>query len=250
MLQDILASVPARSMDEVVAIMTMIDDRLADADGVKWFNRLYLRVTERVLEAVAAGAFADTRFLAEFDVIFANLYFDALVRGEREWASAPSAWRPLLQVRTRPGIARLQFALAGMNAHINRDLPSGLVTIFERLGGDPLTADVQRRDFDVVNDILERVMGEIRADFAIGLVGVVDTLGGNVDDVVAMWKVRKARAAAWTNAEVLWTLKPAPLLQARFFEKLDGLTGLASRGLLLPTAHVGALARPDVSLLD
>jgi hypothetical protein len=247
MLQDVLASVPARSMDDVVAIMTMMDRRLADTDGVKWFNRLYLRVTERVLEAVAAGTFGDAEFLAEFDVIFANLYFDALVRGERDLASAPSAWKPLLLARTRPGIARLQFALAGMNAHINRDLPAGLVAIFEKLGGDPLTADVQRRDFDLINDILEHVLEEVRTDFAVGLIGVVDALAGNVDNVVAMWKVRNARAAAWTNAEVLWTLKPAAQLQARFFEKLDGLTGLASRGMLLPAPHA-ALA--DRSLLD
>jgi Family of unknown function (DUF5995) len=237
-LRDILASVPASSIDDVVAIMTTIDGRLADSDGLKWFNRLYLRVTERVLEAVAVGAFADARFLTEFDVIFANLYFEALVRGERDMASAPSAWKPLLQVRTRAGLARIQFALAGMNAHINRDLPAGLVTIFEALGGDPFTADVQRRDFDAINDILERVLEEVGTEFAVGLVGVVDTLAGNVDEVVAMWNVRKARAAAWTNAEVLWTLKPAPLLHARFFEKLDGLTGLASRGLLLPISPV------------
>ena len=238
MIQDILARVPARSMDDVLALMRMIDARLPDTDGLKWFNRLYLRVTERVLDAVAVGTFGDVRFLTEFDVIFANLYFDALVRAERDVTTIPSAWKPLLQMRTRSGIARIQFALAGMNAHINRDLPAGLVTIFETVGGDPLMADVQRRDFDIVNDILEQVLGEIKTDFAVGLVGVVDTLAGNVDDVVAMWKVRKARAAAWTNAEVLWTLKPAAPLQARFFDKLDGLTGLASRGLLLPTRPV------------
>ena len=250
MIQDILARVPARSIDDVVTLMRMIDGRLPDTDGLKWFNRLYLRVTERVLEAVADGTFGDTRFLAAFDVIFANLYFDALVRGERDLDSAPSAWKPLLQVRTRSGIARIQFALAGMNAHINRDLPAGLVTVFDALGGDPLTADVRRRDFDAVNDILERVLEELKPEFAVGLVGVIDTLAGNVDDVVAMWNVRKARAAGWTNAEVLWTLKPAPLVQARFFDRLDGLTGLASRGMLLPTTHARAHPRLDVSLLD
>lgn len=237
MIQDILARVPARSIDDVVAIMGSIDARLADADGLKWFNRLYLRVTERVLEAVAAGTFGDAKFLTEFDVIFANLYFDALVRAERDAATIPSAWKPLLQGRTRSGIARLQFALAGMNAHINRDIPAGLVKVFEVLGGDPLTADVQRRDFDAVNDILERVEAEVKTEFAVGLIGVVDVLAGNVDDVAAMWKVRKARSAGWTNAEVLWVLRRTPVLQASFFEKLDGLTGLASRGLLLPTAH-------------
>ena len=39
-LGDVLSRVPARSVDEVLAIMQAIDDRLPDTDGVKWFNRL------------------------------------------------------------------------------------------------------------------------------------------------------------------------------------------------------------------
>jgi hypothetical protein len=250
MLHDILATVPVNSIDEALSIMTTIDRGLSDADGLKWFNRLYLRVTERVREALGSATFGDPAFMAALDVVFANLYFDALVRAERDMTTAPSAWKPLLQGRTRTGVARIQFALAGMNAHINRDLPAGIVEVFEQLGGDPRSGAVQRRDFDSVNDILERVETEVKAEFAVGLVGVVDVLAGNVDDVVAMWKVQKARSAAWTNAEVLWTLKPAASLHATFFEKLDSLTGLASRGLLLPTASARAHAIADGSLLD
>ena len=79
-----------------------------------------------------------------------------------------------------------------------------------------------------MNDILERVEAEVKTEFAVGLVGVVDALAGDVDDAVAMWKVRQARSAAWTNAQVLWTLRPTALLRAAFFDKLDGLIGLAS----------------------
>ena len=62
-----------------------------------------------------------------------------------------------------------------------------------------------------MNSLLERVEGEVKADFSIGVVGVVDVLAGRVDDVAAMWNVRAARHAAWTNAEVLWTLRRTPL---------------------------------------
>jgi Family of unknown function (DUF5995) len=44
-----------------------------------------------------------------------------------------STLKPLLCARRNGGIARLQFALAGMNAHINRDLPQGIVQVFEAL---------------------------------------------------------------------------------------------------------------------
>jgi hypothetical protein len=37
----------------------------------------------------------------------------------------------------------------------------------------------------------------------LGVLGVIDRLGGPVDDAVAMWNVRTARSAAWTNAQVL-----------------------------------------------
>ena len=58
------------------------------------------------------------------DVVFAGLFFAAVDALERDPASAAAglACRCSRQ-RSRGGIAPLQFALAGMNAHINRDLP-------------------------------------------------------------------------------------------------------------------------------
>jgi hypothetical protein len=53
-----------------------------------------------------------------------------------------------------------------------------------------------------------------------------------------MWKVRNAREAAWTNGEVLWHLRPAPLLRREFLARLDSMTGFASRGLLLPALGI------------
>ena len=59
MLADIAAT-PAQTIDDVIAKMTAIDARLADADGLKWFNRLYLQnLVDRYqgdLEAVAKHA--------------------------------------------------------------------------------------------------------------------------------------------------------------------------------------------------
>jgi hypothetical protein len=231
---DVVRAAPVSTIDDVLSIMTAIDNRLPDSDGLKWFNRLYLQVTRSVRAAVARPTFHDARFMSELDIVFANLYFAMLIAGEGDPSRAPSAWRPLLRVRTLPGIARLQFALAGMNAHINRDLPQGIVQVFETLGGDPTSDRARRQDFESVNDLLERVEAQVKTEFSVGLVGVVDTLAGRVDDVATMWKVRAARAAAWTNAEVLWTLRPAPHIRAAFFDTLDKSTGLAGRGLLTP----------------
>lgn len=236
MLLDILRPAPVSSIDEVLSIMKAIDGRLPDSDGVKWFNRLYLQVTRSVRHAISGPAFRDARFMTQLDIIFANQYFAAIAAGEIDVSRAPSAWRPLLRARSSGGIARLQFALAGMNAHINRDLPQGIVQVFEALGGDPTTDQARRQDFDSVNDLLERVEAEVKADFSVGAIAVVDDLAGRADDVAAMWKVRAARHAAWTNAEVLWTLRRTPHIREAFFDKLDGLTGLAGKGLLVPVS--------------
>ena len=214
--------------------MTAIDAQLPDSDGVKWFNRLYLRVTTSVNSAVSGQRFRDTAFMTKLDVVFATQYFEAVAEGSIDIRRAPSAWRPLLEARHRPGIARIQFALAGMTAHINRDLPDGIVQSFLAMGGDPLTSDLREQDFNSINDVLERVEAEVRAEFAVGLVGAIDRWGGETDNAVAMWKVRAARSAAWTNAQVLWGLRSLPSLRERFFDRLDGLVGLTGRGLLLP----------------
>src|SRR5688572_6621505 len=126
MLEAILRNTPAQSIEAAVAVMTAIDRTLPDADGLKWFNRLYLRVTERVLAGVTTNTFTDPAFMAALDVVFANLYFAAIAGADRGAEQAPPAWRPLLRARVDRRLVRLQFALAGMNAHINRDLPVGI----------------------------------------------------------------------------------------------------------------------------
>jgi hypothetical protein len=58
---------------------------------------------------------------------------------------------------------------------------------------------------------------------------------GRLDDIVAMWSVRNAREAAWTNGEILWVQRSLPELSAQFLATLDRMTGFAGRGLLIPT---------------
>jgi len=228
----------ASSIAEVVDIMTTLDRELNDTDGLWWFNRLYLRVTLAVRGAVTTATFRDPAFLERLDVEFANLYFDAVAAGDVDSRAAPSAWRPLFESRHRRDLKSVQFALAGMNAHINRDLPAGIVAAYVATDGAPGPGGTRHDDFEKVNDLLEAVEAQIKVEFSTGIVALVDSAAGDVDDVVAMWDVRAAREAAWTNAEVLWTLRPSPILHDAFFAKLDRFTGFAGRGLLLPGARL------------
>lgn len=243
MLSDLVAGRRAATIGEAADIMTALDGELSDTDGVKWFNRLYLHVTLAVRDEVSTTTFRDPEFLGTLDVLFANLYFDAVAAGCTNPASAPSAWRPLFECRGRRGIRPLQFALAGMNAHINRDLPEGIVAAYRATDGEPEEGSARHADFNRVNDLLEAVEAQIKVELSTGLVMIVDVAAGDVDDAIAMWKVRAARAAAWTNAQVLWALRPTPTLRTAFFSRLDSLTGFAGRGLLVPTAPLSARTR-------
>jgi len=232
----LLPKTPVASIDQVVGVMTAIERALLPSDGLWWFNHLYLRVTVSVQSAVAAASFNDRAFLERLDIVFANMYFDAAAAGDADPGAAPPAWRPLLSSRTAAHVHPLQFALAGMNAHINRDLPWGIVTAFQQLGGTPQPSDARHDDFERVNGILETVESQIKTEFATGIVATVDALTAPVDDHLAIWSVRAARDTAWTNAEVLWALKPTPPLQQDYFDRLDRFTGFAARGLLAPLA--------------
>ena len=236
MLSELTSRRRAATVQDVVDIMTTLDRELPESDGLWWFNHLYLRVTLAVRAAAVTTTFRDPAFIERLDVVFANLYFDAVAAGDVDPGAAPPAWRPLFECRQQPGILAIQYALAGMNAHINRDLPAGIVATYQAMDGAPEHAGARYADFGKVNDLLESVEAEIKVEFSTGVVALVDQVGGDADDAVAMWNVRAAREAAWTNAEVLWALEPSPALSRAFFSRLDSFTGFAGRGLLVRPA--------------
>lgn len=225
-------SAPSTTIADVVARMTAIEAALARDDGVARFNDLYLAVTREVGEETAADVFEDRDFLTRLDVVFAELYFAAVDAGDRG-GKVPRAWAPLFEARGRAKVAPIQFALAGLNAHINHDLSLALVATCNELGLELDTDSPQHRDYLRVNATLERVEGEVKERFATGLIGVADEALGRVDDVVAIWSVARARDAAWTQAR---TLSILPEVIADDFLVTHGrVVGLAGRGLLIPT---------------
>jgi hypothetical protein len=226
-----LTSQRARTVSDVVSLMRRIDIALSPRDGLKWFNLLYLTVTEHVLTDLDSARWSDRAWLERLDVAFANLYFDAIRWAISDAARTPHAWRPLLESRRNTRPRRLQFALAGMNAHINRDLCRALVQVCSHQSF-PKRSSGAYRDYTRVNELLERAEDRAQQFLSTGIVGVADQALGEIDDVLAMWSVRKAREAAWVNAEVLSQLARVPLLADRYFDRLDRMTGFASRGLL------------------
>ena len=59
-----------------------------------------------------------------------------------------------------------------------------------------------------VNAILETVTEQVKQFLATGIVGEIDQDLGRLDDMAALWSVRKARETAYTNAEYCGNYEP------------------------------------------
>lgn len=222
----------AATIDEVVDRMAELDATLPTADGVATFNRMYRRVTELVRDATAAHRFAAGEFVERLDVHFANLFFQAH-QADCDGTPIPRAWAPLFEARGRTDTEPIQFALAGMNAHISHDLPFAVVTTCQELDIEPEDDAPAHRDFTQINRVLEAASGEIKAWFSNGLVAKMDQLGGKLDDGFALFGIEADRAIAWQNSQVLWSLADNPRLHALFVSGLTRSVEVANRGILL-----------------
>ncbi|TQL51508.1 hypothetical protein FB467_2655 [Ornithinicoccus hortensis] len=217
-----LASVAA-----VIEALRAVDGTLEPGDGIRHFNRMYLRVTELVAARIEDGTFGDREFITRLDIVFAHLYLDA-VRGSGQ--DVPRCWAPLFESRDAP-LVPVQFAIAGMNAHINHDLPVAVVQTCRQLGKDPGDPGV-RADYDLVTKVLAEGHEEVRQSFLSGIALDVDRELAPVLTLVGSWSIGRARDAAWVNTEVLWQLQHLPELDAEFRDTLSRSVGLAGRALL------------------
>ncbi len=218
------------SMPEVVAALREVGAELPPEDGFHHFNAIYLLVTEAVARRVAAQEAHDVEYLVHLDAIFCQLYFDALAAGPDR---APRAWRPMLQRRYQTGISALRFAVAGMNAHINRDLAVALDHACRRVGGALDDDHHRHRDFCAVDELLGALMARSKDSVETPLQDLFDDSLGPVDDAVEHWSIRRARALAWDNGQHLHGLRDRPDAHARFLRGVDRTAGLIGRLLLL-----------------
>ncbi|MGW5212632.1 DUF5995 family protein [Streptomyces sp. NPDC004051] len=215
-------------VDAVVSRMCALDSALPRRDGIAVFNRVYLAVTTEVDRRIDDGLLADTRAAVTLDVLFAERYL-AAVAAVSEGRRPPACWRPLFQFRHHPGVRPLQFALAGVNAHIGHDLALAVVDTCRTLGCEP--ADLED-EFDHVGDLLVTLEERIREDLMPGpdLLQLADPM----THLLAAWSLDRARDAAWTAARALWALRGLPDVAEEFAARLDMAVGFAGRMLLTP----------------
>jgi len=202
-------------------------------DGVACFNFLYHEITCRVLEWINAGKFEDAQFLTTLDLVFANRYLSALKADAADPKSAPSAWEALFERRNERRIAPLQFAVAGVNAHVNFDLPCTVVAACGQLGTEP-NSGTQRADYEKVNDIFALEMEKLRHHFENRFARILDdAVLGHIENVLGNFSVVAARDVAWAQAEVLFDRRRHNEDEQGLVDSLDRTVGMAGRLLLV-----------------
>ena len=128
----------------------------------------------------------------------------------------------------------IQFALAGMVAHINHDLPLAVVTTCEEFGLAPEDDCGVHRDYQRVDGLLATVETQVAGWFDTGLIAdVEDVTPEKTDEAIAMYSLVAARDVAWEHAKLLWHLRDITPIRDGYLDVLTRTTELAARAMLV-----------------
>jgi hypothetical protein len=184
-------------LEEIVAETTAAQNPLA------FFATLYLKVTIRVSEGIAAQEFEDNPRMEKLDVIFAQRFLDAY-EACRNGQPITQSWRVAFEAAQKPKLI-LQHLLLGINAHINLDLG---IAASQTVGEKPLSS--LKTDFDTLNQILGTMVNAVqdKLNRVSPLFFLVDQLGGTKDEALAAFSINIARDGAWAFARQWHSTKP------------------------------------------
>ena len=228
-LYDLVSGPPSVTIADVITRMQAIDALLPADDGIKWFNRLYLMVTQQVDLHPPGGAWRSPIWLSRLDVVFAGYYFDAVAHF-LSGHDVASAWNALFEARYRTSIDRIQFALAGMNSHINHDLALALLATNAELKVGPALESPEFADYQSINVLLNTVMPSALTMLATDTLGVLAQDTGRIGRLLAFWNICRARDLAWDFANHLHSL--AGTTRDIALSTQDALTGALGRAIL------------------
>jgi hypothetical protein len=176
----------------------------ADRSPGRYFLSTYTRTTRAVAAALEDGRFEDPAWVEEWDVVFADLYLDALRAYRADPASAPRPWR--VAFAADPELPPIAHVLLGINAHINYDLPQALIAVIPPEDMDDANLmDRRRRDHERIDAVLaERVSAE---DDELEKAGPsrtpVDRLMAPLNQAASRRFLKEARVKVWHNTLAL-----------------------------------------------
>lgn len=231
-----IATVLRQLTDLQTVLLRLAPEDGTDSNGenpVANFNRLYRTITAKIVDGLVAGDFEDPVFLELLDVEFAKRYFHAL----RLWCATsphtPRCWNVLFRKLRDVEIRPLPAASAGVNAHINYDLPFALISTWQQLGSNP-DNEVQHRDYLKINEVFFDAIPALRRSYLTTWQLTIDRLNGKLDDWYQNLLVEFTRDLAWQSAQRIWPMRDNLESMRNAQASLDSNTALIGRALLAP----------------
>ncbi|MCV2491497.1 DUF5995 family protein [Geodermatophilus sp. YIM 151500] len=232
----------AEAVDAVVARMTAALETLTEAgDPARFFLGTYLRITAAVGGALDDGSFEDAEWVAEWDVVFADLYLDALDRHRRDPATVAEPWRRAFGAD--PALPPEAHVLLGVNAHVNFDQPQSLIRMVPPADVDDAAVLARRhRDHDRIDGVIAaQVAAEDRAlQRAGGRRTPLDRVAAPVSRRAVRVFMAEARRKVWANTLALHAARVRG--PEAYAERLAALERVSA-------ARVADLLRPGPVLL-
>lgn len=243
---------PVRTMPEVIDRLERLQayaeahELRGQHDGVASFSALYHRTARRIWEGIGSGAFPSPGFIALLSVVLANRYFGAMRASFLSPADVPDAWAILFDRRSDPHVTQLQFAAAGVSAHLKLDLAVAAADTSARLRAAPGAG----QDYASYQEVRRMVTDELEA-FRQGFEttwrrlvdgAVLDRVTGRIDGWLGAATLDAGRGGApdggrdlaWEAAEHLWHLRRRGQDEGPFVAGLDDAAARAGRSILAP----------------
>jgi hypothetical protein len=181
-----------------------LDELTAAGNQGRFFLGTYLRTTQAVGAALDEGRFEDPSWVARLDLVFADLYLDALAAFRRDPGAAPGTWRQAFTADA--GLPPEAHVLLGVNAHINLDLPQALMAVIPAADvADPALTARRRRDHERIDRVLSsRVAAEdLQLEQEGGRRKPLDRALRPANRWASRVFLREARRTVWGNVAVL-----------------------------------------------
>jgi hypothetical protein len=221
----------AKTVHEVARELERVERELPRTDGVKWFAWLYADVTRAIVQLFDEDQLETPDFMADLVIRFGDRFIGSVA----DPATAALPWQPLFQLRHDPRVAPLQFAMAGLNAHVGSELPVGLADVAQSRGIDLDHAEPEHDDWTKVNAVIAAVEPAAKRYLLTGAIKDMDPAFGQLDDLAATWSVEAAREAAWVQGSAVWGLRDFPHVRDPYVATLARSTRMVCRLMLLPT---------------
>jgi hypothetical protein len=213
-------------------------------DARRHFLSVYSRTTKAFGEEIARGGFLDGAWVERWDVVFADLYLDALAAWDAE-RPTPGPWKVAFETaRDRPEMPALRHILFGMNVHVNYDLPQALLAVItDEEFDDAALMERRSRDHEHADAVLTARVGA--EDTLIeGRKTLLDRVLTPLNRAGTKRFLVEARHKVWRNARALSLARRrgAEELAARI-EELDHLCAVRVQDLVEPGEVILKLAR-------